>query len=44
MSASQPLYTKTLTHSGMWSGVIGRGKTLRLTALEDAEIVLVEVD
>jgi urea carboxylase-associated protein 2 len=34
MSASQPIYTKALTHSGMWSGVIGRGKTLRLTALE----------
>lgn len=28
------LYTKTLTHSGMWSGVISRGKTLRLTDLE----------
>lgn len=26
-----PLYTKTLTHSGMWSGVISRGKVLRLT-------------
>jgi len=34
MSISQPLYTKTLTHAGMWSGVISRGKTLRLTALE----------
>src|SRR5688572_33034822 len=34
MSASNPVYTTTLTHSGMWSGVIGRGKTLRLTALE----------
>ena len=28
------LYTKTLTHAGLWSGVISRGKTLRLTALE----------
>ena len=34
MSASAPLYTKNLTHAGMWSGVIGRGRTLRLTALE----------
>jgi urea carboxylase-associated protein 2 len=29
-----PVFTKTLTHSGLWSGVIGRGKTLRLTDLE----------
>ncbi|HEX2855497.1 MAG TPA: urea amidolyase associated protein UAAP1 [Opitutaceae bacterium] len=29
-----PFYAKTLTHSGMWSGVISRGKTLRLTDLE----------
>jgi urea carboxylase-associated protein 2 len=29
-----PLLTRTLTHSGMWSGVIGRGRTLRLTDLE----------
>jgi uncharacterized protein len=29
-----PVYTKTLTHSGMWSGAISRGKTLRLTPLE----------
>jgi len=29
-----PLYSKTLTHAGMWSGVISRGKTLRLTDLE----------
>ena len=29
-----PLYTKALTHSGLWSGVISRGKTLRLTDLE----------
>jgi uncharacterized protein len=28
------LYSRTLTHAGMWSGVISRGKTLRLTALE----------
>jgi urea carboxylase-associated protein 2 len=34
MSAATPLYTQTLTHSGMWSGVIGRGRTLRLTDLE----------
>jgi urea carboxylase-associated protein 2 len=34
MSENLPLYTKILTHAGMWSGVIGRGKTLRLTALE----------
>ena len=29
-----PLLTRNLTHSGLWSGVIGRGKTLRLTDLE----------
>jgi urea carboxylase-associated protein 2 len=29
-----PLFTRTLTHSGFWSGVVGRGKTLRLTDLE----------
>ncbi|PTY06974.1 urea carboxylase [Opitutaceae bacterium EW11] len=29
-----PIYTKTLTHAGMWSGVIARGKSLRLTDLE----------
>ena len=29
-----PLYTQTLTHAGMWSGVVGRGRTLRLTDLE----------
>lgn len=34
MTAPAPLYAKTLTHAGMWSGVISRGKTLRLTALE----------
>jgi urea carboxylase-associated protein 2 len=28
------IFTKTLTHSGLWSGVISRGKTMRLTALE----------
>jgi len=32
-SPDAPLFTKTLTHAGMWSGVIGRGKTLRLTDL-----------
>lgn len=31
---TSPLYTSTLTRAGMWSGVIGRGKTLRLTDLE----------
>lgn len=35
MSSSRtPIYSKTLTHSGMWSGVISRGKTLRLTDTE----------
>jgi urea carboxylase-associated protein 2 len=29
-----PVYRRTLTHAGMWSGVIARGKTLRLTDLE----------
>lgn len=29
-----PRYTRTLTHGGFWSGVIGRGKALRLTDLE----------
>ncbi len=29
-----PLYTQTLTRAGMWSGVIGRGQTLRLTDLD----------
>lgn len=28
------IFSKTLTHAGMWSGVISRGKTLRLTDLE----------
>ena len=32
--AAAPLYTKTLNHAGMWSAVISRGKTLRLTDLE----------
>lgn len=31
---STVLYTQTLTRAGLWSGVIGRGKTLRLTDLE----------
>lgn len=35
MAATAPIYSKTLTHAGMWSGVISRGKRLRLTALED---------
>ena len=34
MSTIDPLYTKTLTGAGLWSGVIGRGKTLRLTDRE----------
>ncbi len=29
-----PLFTRTLSHAGMWSGTIGRGKTLRLTDIE----------
>src|SRR3954462_4281290 len=29
-----PLFARTLTHAGMWSGVVSRGKTLRLTDLE----------
>ncbi|MEO6994828.1 MAG: urea amidolyase associated protein UAAP1 [Lacunisphaera sp.] len=33
-SPAEALFTKTLTHAGMWSGVISRGKVLRLTALE----------
>ena len=28
------VFSKTLTHAGMWSGVVSRGKTLRLTDLE----------
>src|SRR5581483_2451591 len=32
--AAAPLYTKTLHHAGMWSAVISRGKSLRLTDLE----------
>src|SRR5581483_10118040 len=31
--AAAPLYTKTLHHAGMWSAVISRGKSLRLTDL-----------
>ena len=34
MNPSPALYTKTLTGAGLWSGVIGRGKTLRLTDRE----------
>jgi len=33
-SPAAALFTKTLTHSGLWSAVVSRGKTLRLTALE----------
>jgi urea carboxylase-associated protein 2 len=32
-SPPAPIFSQTLTHSGQWSGVIGRGKTLRLTDL-----------
>ncbi|MCH6258031.1 urea carboxylase-associated family protein [Puniceicoccaceae bacterium K14] len=32
--SSKPLYTKTIKRGAMWSNVIGRGKTLRLTDLE----------
>lgn len=28
-----PVFAKTLTHAGMWSAVVSRGKTLRLTDL-----------
>jgi len=31
--STTPLYSKTLDHAGLWSGVISRGKTLRLTDL-----------
>jgi len=34
MSAPAPIYNRTLDHAGMWSAVISRGKTLRLTDLE----------
>lgn len=33
-ASAAPMYTKTLTHAGMWSGVISRAKTLRLTDME----------
>jgi len=29
-----PIFSKTLSHAGMWSAVVSRGKTLRLTDLE----------
>jgi len=32
--SSAPLFNKNLDHAGLWSGVISRGKTLRLTDLE----------
>lgn len=31
---SAPIFAKTLTHAGMWSAVVSRGKTLRLTDVE----------
>ncbi len=34
MSESEPIYQKEIRGGGMWSQVIGRGKTLRLTDLE----------
>jgi urea carboxylase-associated protein 2 len=33
-TASDPIYQTKLTRAGMWSGVISRGKTVRLTDLE----------
>ena len=41
------LHTKTLTHAGLWSAVISRGKTLRLTDLEggaNAGVLLYNAD
>lgn len=32
--SSAPLFTKQLDHAGLWSGVLSRGKTLRLTDLD----------
>ncbi|MCF3652383.1 urea amidolyase associated protein UAAP1 [Synoicihabitans lomoniglobus] len=34
MFQSGPIFTRTLDHAGLWSGVISRGKTLRLTDLQ----------
>lgn len=34
LEPAAPLVSRILTHAGMWSGVIGRGRTLRLTDLE----------
>ncbi len=34
MTASAPIFSRDLDPPGMWSAVIGRGKTLRLTDLE----------
>ena len=34
LAPTAPIFTQTLTHAGMWSGVIGRDKTLRLTDLD----------
>ena len=34
MSEIEPIFSRTLDHAGMWSGVISRGKTLCLTDLE----------
>jgi urea carboxylase-associated protein 2 len=33
-SPHQPILTKRLTHAGMWSAVVGSGRTLRLTDLD----------
>ncbi|MDX2186944.1 MAG: urea carboxylase-associated family protein [Opitutaceae bacterium] len=41
MTSTSPLFSRDLTHGGMWSGVISRGKRLRLTALEDGANVSV---
>ena len=31
----KPVHTQSLTRAGMWSGIIARGKRLRLTARAD---------
>jgi urea carboxylase-associated protein 2 len=41
------LHTRTLTHAGLWSAVVSRGKTLRLTDLEggaNAGVLLYNAD
>ena len=34
MSDTPPLFTRTLTHAGMWSAVLSRGKSLRIIDVE----------